>query len=162
LIITRAQAYSFDEFTTQAQNLGNLRLHREFKPDEIQNLPTDEISYREIIKSLTPYSYNTISGDRVMGFRLDRTLARKENIKRQMRITIKAKTGLFKKKFFDEPRSIENLMLTGIRFDSSLPLNLLDESEIEFEIKFKAIGRGKKFSGKQKIFYNPVTNRFFR
>jgi len=105
-----------------------------------------------VLNSIRPYSFWTISGDRIVGFKLDQALARKANIKKS--IDIKITGGVKQQK---ENLTVENLMLSGLKLQDFTEKALTKQY---FKIKIKL----KKFKGKAAVkrilYFNPKTNEF--
>jgi hypothetical protein len=153
MVVTRAEAVSFDTYVEEMRRLRDLELFGQFSPLQVESFPLDERTIDQVVASARPYAFFTTSGDRVLGFRMDRALAREGNIKKNLEIEVTARGGLKQKAI----RTIENLMLTGFKFDS-LPLSTLDRTKVDLKVTVKEYGgRGK---WKKTFVYNPDTNTF--
>lgn len=157
MVITRAEAMSFDQYVSQLKKLRQYDLFREFSPAEIEEMPMDEVSLETVMKSLKPYSFSTPSGERVLGFTLDRKLARSSIIKKSLEIEVNEVRfggGGLKQKAI---RSVENLMLSGFKFDPLEPRSL-EKPVVKIRVTLKKF-RARE-STKVELFYNPETNQF--
>lgn len=152
MIITRAEAISFKSFVSDLKKVRSLELHREFTSEEKSKFSNEEISLEEVISHIKPYSFLTVSGDRILGFNLDKNDARISNIKKN--IEIKVKNGSTKQKV---NLSVENLMLSGLKFDT-LSAKDLDQSVVKIKLKLKVFNQDESVS--KTLYYNPETNKF--
>jgi len=98
------------------------------------------------------YARFTASGDRILGFNLDKKMASLATIDKNIEIEIKTR-GMKQKAI----RTVENLMISGIRFDE-LPRAAIDKELVKFTLKFKTF-RGPTLLRKN-LWYNPQTNAF--
>ncbi|MBT3236141.1 MAG: hypothetical protein HN353_09345 [Bdellovibrionales bacterium] len=155
LVVTRARTFSFDEFMAESRRLSELTLYNHFNQNDIATLSDREIPIKEVFNSLTPYSYLTHSGERVLGFRLDRKLATSKNYKRE--IKIKVKGGGMK---MLEGARLDRLMLSGLKFDDFAP-KYLSKYKIKINVTLtEELPSGRGASRKITLEYNPKENRF--
>ena len=154
MIVTRATAYSFGDYIRQLKKLRKLELHREFSDLDIASFPSDNLSLKEAISTVEPYAFQTPSGQKILGFKLDKKFAREENIKKSIEVEIKG--GGIKQEAI---LSLENLMLSGIKFNP-VGLRYLDKKMITFKIELKKFNGSRSDRVKLKLFYNPRTNSF--
>lgn len=157
MVITRAEPMSFEQYIQSLKKLRQYDLFREFSNSEVEELPLNEIDMVTVLKSLKPFALSTPSGDRVLGFTLDRRLARASNIKKSIEIEIdevRFGGGGLKQKSI---RSIENLMLSGFKFDPLSPRSL-EKPLVEIKVTLKKF-RSKEIY-KTKVYYNTETNQF--
>lgn len=159
MVVTRAEAISFQNFISDLKKVRTLELHREFSQKEKDQFPNNEIEMKEVLTHLKPYAMFSPSGDRILGFRLDANDARLSNISKSIEVSIKSgsilKSGGLKQKRI---LTLENLMLSGIKFDNTLTTKELDQAKVKITVELK------EFNGSQKnttnLFYNPETNKF--
>jgi hypothetical protein len=156
MVITRARPLSFDDFVEETNRYRDLNLHREFKPNEILGFPESKVSMDQVLEAVQPYAYFNASGDRLIGFRLNKKQARVKNIKRSVEISIKG--GGLKMK---GTRTVENLMLSGFKLND-LPLEVLDKPYIKFKLVLKPFKGRFKDRVKTTLYYNPETNKFIQ
>ncbi len=155
LVITRAQAISYDEFIEENRRLRQFQLRTSFSEDEVAAFPPDELTLSQVLNEIKTYSHLTLSGEQILGLKLDAALARKSTYKRVVRVTIKAPG--YKQQAV---RSIEQLMLAGIKLDT-LPPKILAKNIIPFTITFKTFPGFKLFPTQRvKIYYNPQTRQW--
>jgi hypothetical protein len=154
MIVTRATAYSFQDYIRQLKKLRRLDLHREFSDFEISSFPNDSLSIKETFKLIIPYAFQTPSGQKILGFKLDKTFARENNIKKSVEVEIKG--GGIKQ---EAVLTLENLMLSGIKFNP-VGLRYLDKKIITFKVELRKFGGSRSDRVKLKLFYNPRTNSF--
>ncbi len=154
MIVTRATAFSFVDYIRQLKKLRRLELHREFSELEINSFPSDSLSFKEALSVLKPYSLQTPSGQKILGFKLDKDFARQNNIKKSVEVEIKG--GGIKQEAI---LTVENLMLSGIKFNP-VGLRYLDKKLITFKIELKKFGGSRSDRVKLKLYYNPRTNSF--
>lgn len=158
MVVTRAEAIGFRQYIEDMKKIRLLDLHREFTKEDKDNFPNDEVGMNELLSHIKPYAFYTTSGDRILGFALDRKDARASNINKNIEISIKSdhflSSGRLKQKTI---LSVENLMLSGIKFDS-LSAKDLEKTKVKITIKLKL------FNGKDEVkkvlYYNPETNKF--
>ncbi|PIP93071.1 MAG: hypothetical protein COW00_19140 [Bdellovibrio sp. CG12_big_fil_rev_8_21_14_0_65_39_13] len=157
MVITRAESMSFESYVASLKKLRQYDLFREFTNEEVEKLPESSVDLETVMKTIKPYSFSTPSGERVLGFTLDRKLARENNIKKSIEIEVKEVKfggGGLKQKAI---RTVENLMLSGLKFNPLDP-KTLEKDVVKLRITLK------KFNGresvKKELFYNPETNRF--
>jgi hypothetical protein len=158
MIITRADVVNFGEFVAEMKKMRQLEMHQKFSSEEIKKFSTQEISLKSVLQNIKPFSYFTTSGDRILGFKLDSKDARVNNISKDIEINVKS-GNLFSKGIKQNViLKLENLFLSGFRFDS-LPSKDLKKAEVEIDVTLKL------HNGKEKItktlVYNPETNKFF-
>ncbi|MFT6071455.1 MAG: hypothetical protein ACJAT2_001634 [Bacteriovoracaceae bacterium] len=154
MIVTRATAFSFQDYIRQLKKLRRLELHREFSENEINSFPSDNLSIKEAMSVLKPYALQTPSGQKILGFKLDKKFARENNIKKSVEVEIKG--GGIKQEAI---LTMENLMLSGIKFNP-VGLRYLDKKLITFKIELKKFGGSRSDRVKLKLYYNPRTNSF--
>ncbi|MBK22780.1 MAG: hypothetical protein CME70_02145 [Halobacteriovorax sp.] len=156
MVVTRATAYSFQDYIRQLKKLRRLDLHRSFSELEINNFPGDSISMGTVLKSVKPYSLQTPSGQKILGMKIDKSFARKDNIKKSIEVSIKG--GGIKQEAI---LTLENLMLSGIKFNP-LGLRYLDKKVIKLKVELKPFRGSRTERVKLKLYYNPRTNSFIQ
>lgn len=159
MVITRAEAISFQSFITDLKKIRTLELHREFTQIEKDSFPNNELEMTEVLNHVKPYAMFSPSGDRILGFRLDFKDARISNIAKNIEISIKS-GSLFKAGGLKQKRilSVENLMLSGIKFDDTLTSKELNQAKVKITIELKLFNSNDKTT--TTLFYNPETNKF--
>ncbi len=159
MIITRAESVNFKEFVSEMKKLRQLELHQQFSKEEKAKFPINDVPLTEVLKHIKPLSYFTTSGDRILGFKLDSQDARLNNISKNIEVNVKSSGGLFssglKQKII---LPLENLMLTGFKFDS-LSSKDLKKAVIDIEVSLKVYSTNETY--KLTLHYNPETNKFF-
>jgi len=156
MIVMRAQAYSFQEFVAHNRELRLLESKANFTKEEIQAMPNDEVPLKVMAQSLQTFSKLGLSGDRLLFVKFDKQFARPDNIKKNVEVTITTKG--FKQK---EVRTLESLMLTGIKLDD-LPVAQLQAHIVKLKVTVKPFGKKTLFPAKKNVFYNPATNEFLK
>jgi hypothetical protein len=158
-IITRAESISFKSLVNDLKKVSKLELYRDFTAEEKAKLPNNELPLEEVLTHIHPYSFFTVSGDRVLGFTLDRQDARLTNIDKSIQISISSGT-LFNKGSINQKSilTVGNLMLSGMKFDTLKPKDL-SQSKITIKVNLKAFN-SEAFVDKT-LYYNPETNKFF-
>ncbi|MBI2520444.1 MAG: hypothetical protein HYV97_08495 [Bdellovibrio sp.] len=154
MVVVRAKALSFDEFLRTNREMRALETQSHFGEEEVRQFPEDEIPLNILIDSLQPFARLSLSGDRILGFRLDKKFARKNNYKRNLEITIKTKG--FKQKAV---RTVENLMLGGLKFDD-LPAKSLRSAMVKIIIKARPFKKLMLRPARKVLYYNPATHEF--
>jgi hypothetical protein len=158
MVITRAEAISYDNYISDLKNLRKLDLHPQFSKEEVSQFPTDEVSMETILNDMRAYAYFTPTGDRVLGFKLNPKNARANNIKKNIEISAKngsvLSSGSIKQNII---LPLESLMLTGMKFDSLNPKEL-DKAKVKITLTLKEFNGTSSVS--KVIFYNPETNKF--
>ncbi len=158
MVVTRAESIGFKEYIQDMKKIRTLDLHREFTQDEKDHFPNDEVNMEDLLNHIKPYSFFSTSGDRILGFTLDKKDARVSNINKNIEISIKSggffSPGSLKQKTI---LSVENLMLSGIKFDS-LSSKDIDKTKVKITVKLKPFNAN---GGVTKVlYYNPETNKF--
>lgn len=156
MVVTRATAYSFVDYIRQLKQLRQLDLHRNFSEIDINNFPGNSVSTDTVLKSVKPYALQTPSGQKILGFKLDKKYARRDNIKKSVEVTIKG--GGIKQEAI---LTTENLMLSGIRFNP-IGLRYLDKKVVKFKVYLKPFRARLSERVKLKLYYNPRTNQFIQ
>jgi len=153
MVVTRAKSMTFENYRSEMGRYSRLSLFRRFEENQVESLPTSVGGLSNVLNSLRPYTFRLSNGDRVVGFKLDEKLAAKDNIKKTIEVNIKG-GGLKMKKM----RSIENLMLSGFKFDE-ISGRYLDNAKIKFRIELEVHGSREKV--KKSLYYDPERNVFF-
>ena len=157
MVIIRAKTFTFSEFMEGLKERRQFELYPTFSDEEIQKMPeTGEVPLSEVLDSLQTFSRMTNSGDRIVGFSLNKKWASQDIVKKDVRIKIRG-GGLKMEKI----RSIENLMLSGLRFDS-FKMRYMDRSQIKIKVELEVHQPGSK-SGKRDrsvkdLYYDPERN----
>jgi len=157
MVITRAEAVNFQDYVKEMRKLRSMELHKEFSKEERDLLPKTSISISQVLESVKPMAAFTTSGDRVIGFKLDPKNARVENIKKNIEVSVKSKIGFGKGLNQKVILTVENLMLTGMKFNP-LSLKELKKTIVEIEVTLKVFGSDTSVT--KKLIYNPETNSF--
>ncbi len=159
LIVTRAEAISFKSLVSDLKKVRALELHRSFSTEEKNQLPKNDVPLQDVLNHVKPYSFFTVSGDRILGFYLDREDARLSNINKNIEISVKSSTGMFSKGSIDQKTilSVENLMLSGLKFDKLSPKEL-SEPKVKIKLNLKVFNSDVSVS--KVLYYNPETNKF--
>lgn len=158
MIVTKAEAISFKNFVQEMKKLRELELHKQFSKEDVAKLPTSNIELKDVLKHITPYAYFTTSGDRIMGFKLDAKDARTNNIAKNIKVTVKAKGILSSSMKQEVILPVENLMLSGLKFEP-IPLKELNKSNVDIIVSLKEFNGGASVN--KTLHYNPETNKFF-
>lgn len=153
MVVTSAKTMSFDNYRDEMARFSRLSLFRSFSESQIERLPQSRTSLSQVLASLKPYNYRLSNGTPVIGFRLDDKLAALNNIKKTVEVEVKG-GGLRMKKM----RSIENLMLSGFRFDS-LSSRHMSKAKVKLRVELKVHGSREKY--KKTLYYDPDRNVFF-
>lgn len=157
MVVTRAEAISFQTFMSDLKKTRNLELHGEFSKVEKDHFSNNEIDLNEVLTHVKPYSLFSPSGDRILGFKIDANYARVSNIKKNVEVTIKSggllTRGLNQKRIL----TMENLMLSGMKFDS-LTAKELEAAKVKITLELKIFNSDKKVT--ITLYYNPETNKF--
>ncbi|MCO4754772.1 MAG: hypothetical protein KC478_09820 [Bacteriovoracaceae bacterium] len=156
MVVTRATAYSFQDYIRQLKKLRRLDLHRSFSELEINSFPGNSIALDTVLKSVKPYALQTPSGQKILGMRIDKTLARADNIKKSIEVTIKG--GGIKQEAI---LTLENLMLSGIKFNP-MGLRYLDKKVVKLKVELKPFRGSRSERVRLKLYYNPRTNSFIQ
>ena len=154
MVVTRAKAISFENYRRDMSRFSELSLFRTFGENQVNKLPSSTVSVNKVLESIQPYAYMTHSGDRIIGFKLDPKLASKDLIKKDIQISVRG-GGIKMKKY----RSVENLMLSGFKFDS-LTERYLGRSKVKIKITLKRNGARLGDNVKKTIYYDPDRNTF--
>lgn len=156
MVITRATAFSFNEYIRELKELRKLELHRSFSESAVNSFPAGEVSLKRVLKSVTPYALQTPSGQKILGFKLNKDLARPSNIKKS--IEIKIRGGGIKQSAI---LPLESLMLSGIKLDS-IKSKYLDKKVVKLKIELRPFKGSFSSKVKLKLYYNPRTNKFIQ
>jgi hypothetical protein len=158
MIITRAEAVNFKDFIADMKKMRQMELHKEFSKEERARFPVSELNIKDVLGNIKPYAFFTTSGDRVLGFKLDSKDARTNNISKNIEITIKSGGsfggGLKQKGLL----TVENLMLSGIKFDR-LSEKELKKTYVDINVTLNVFGSSDPVT--RTLHYNPETNKFF-
>lgn len=153
MVVVRAEPLSFETVIERMRDMRVRELNGTFTTADRAAMPVQGPSLNEIFNNgIEPWSRFTASGDRILGFNIDKKLASKLTIDKNIEIEIK--TRGFKQKAI---RSVENLMISGLKFDD-LPARNLNRELVKLKVKFKAF-RGSTLARKI-LWYNPQTNAF--
>ncbi|MEK6623724.1 MAG: hypothetical protein AABY86_02065, partial [Bdellovibrionota bacterium] len=125
-----------------------------FSAEEVSQFPNEEIPLKVLIDSLQPFARLSLSGDRLLGFHMDKRFARKSNYKKNLEITIH--TSGFKQKAV---RTVENLMLSGLKFED-LPSRSLRSPMVKITVKARPFKKVTLKQPKKVLYYNPATHEF--
>ncbi len=158
LIVTRAESISFKALVADLKKIKTLELHREFSAEDKAKFPNNEVTMEEVFNHVKPYSFFTVSGDRVLGFVLDKNDARISNFAKNIEISVK--TGsMFNKGNLNQKiiLSVENLMLSGLKFEN-LSTKELSQAKVNIKLNLKVFNQNIAVS--KTLFYNPETNKF--
>lgn len=153
MVVTRAKTMTFDNYRDEMARFSRLSLFRTFGESAVDRLPESKTSLESVLNSLKPYSYRLSNGESVIGFKLDEKLAAKDNIKKTVEVEVRG--GGIR---MDKMRSIENLMLSGFKFDSLSP-RYLGKAKVKLKIKLKVHNSREKSS--HTLYYDPDRNVFF-
>lgn len=159
LIVTRAEAISFKALVSDLKKVRALELHRTFSEEEKSNFPKQDIDMADVLNHIKPYSFFTVSGDRILGFYLDKADARLSNINKNIEISVKSSGGLFSKGSINQKTilSVENLMLSGLKFDKLSPKDL-SQPKVNIKLGLKVFNGDASVN--KVLYYNPETNKF--
>ncbi len=153
MVVVRAEPLSFESVIDRMRDMRVRDLHGTFTDADRVAMTQTGPSLKEVLDNgIDAYARFTASGDRVLGFNLDKKMASLGVIDKNVEIEIKTR-GMKQKAI----RSIENLMISGIRFDE-LPRSAIDNDLVKFKIRFKSF-RGPTILRKT-LWYNPQTNAF--
>ncbi len=153
MVVTRAKTMTFDNYRDEMSRFSRLSLFRKFPESMVERLPQSTASIESVLSSMKPYAYRLSNGDSVLGFKLDEKLAAKNNIKKTIEVEVKG-GGLRMKKM----RSIENLMLSGFKFDA-LSGRYQDRAKVKLKIELKV--HNSRDRVKKTLYYDPDRNVFF-
>ena len=156
LIITRAKAFSYDEFLEEVRQLRRFNTVTQFSQEQIAAFPDSPVSEKALLSSISASAKTTLDGERILTLKLQKELARIANFNKVYDIKISAKG--FKQRVV---RKTDQLMLQGIVIDK-LPEELLRSPVIKFTIKFRALGRKFGSNKTVKLYFNPETNEFYQ
>jgi hypothetical protein len=159
LIVTRAEAISFKSLVSDLKKVRALELHRTFTAEEKALFSKNEILMTDVLGHIKPYSFFTVSGDRILGFYLDKEDARASNFNKNIEISVKSSKAVFSKGSIDQKTilSVENLMLSGLKFDNLSPKEL-SEPKVKIKVTMKVFNSDVSVS--KILYYNPETNKF--
>lgn len=153
MVVTRAKTMTFDNYRQEMARFSRLSLFRTFSESMIDRLPQSRGGLSAVLNSLKPYTYRLSNGDAIIGFKLDEKLAAKDNIKKTIEVEVKG-GGLRMKKM----RSIENLMLSGFKFDA-LSSRYLNKAKVKLKVELNVHNSREKV--KKTLYYDPDRNVFF-
>lgn len=153
MVVTRAKTMSFNRYRNEMSRYSRLDLFRTFKQDQIERLPENTVTTAAALRSITPYTYRLSDGTPIIGFKLDEKLATKNNINKTVEVEVRG-GGLRMNKM----RSLENLMLSGLRFDPLSP-RYLSKAKVKLKLKFKVHKTNQTI--KKTLYYDPDRNVFF-
>lgn len=131
-------------------------LHRGFSEIEINSFPGNGIDFKTALKSVKPYALQTPSGQKILGMKLDKKFARRDNIKKSVEVSIKG--GGIKQEAI---LTLENLMLSGLKFNP-VGLRYLDKKVVKFKVTLKPFRGSRSSRVKITLYYNPRTNSFIQ
>ena len=158
MIITRAESINFKDFVNEMKKTRMMELHQQFSEEEKTKLPINEVDLKSVLENITPLAYFTTSGDRVLGFKLDPKDARLNNISKNIVISVTS-GGIFSRGLNQKIiLPLENLMLSGLKFDPLTPKEL-KKTSVDIKLSLKEYS-GSASVGKT-LHYNPETNKFF-
>ncbi|PIP88573.1 MAG: hypothetical protein COW01_13620 [Bdellovibrionales bacterium CG12_big_fil_rev_8_21_14_0_65_38_15] len=153
MVVVRAEPLSFESVIDRMRDMRVRDLHGTFTAtDRTAMNPTGPDLKQILDTGIDAYARFTASGDRILGFNLDKKMASLATIDKNIEIEIKTR-GMKQKAI----RTVENLMISGIRFDE-LPRAAIDKELVKFTLKFKTF-RGPTLLRKN-LWYNPQTNAF--
>lgn len=153
MVVVRAEPLSFESVIDRMRDMRVRDLHGTFTSTDRTNMNPTGPELKQVLDiGIDPYARFTASGDRILGFNLDKKMASLATIDKNIEIEIKTR-GMKQKAI----RTIENLMISGIRFDE-LPRAAIDKELVKFTLKFKSF-RGPTLL-KKYLWYNPQTNAF--
>lgn len=159
MIVTRAESIDFKDFVNDMKKMRSFELHKQFTKEEKAKFKTTEVKMQDVLSHVKPHAFFTTAGDRVLGFKLDANDARLNNIAKNIEISVKSGGGVFssglKQKLI---LPLENLMLTGFKFDS-LPAKELKKAMVEIELTMKVFNSTESYT--TILHFNPETNKFF-
>ncbi len=158
MVVTRAKGMTFEDYVQEMQRHREFELYRTFTEEQTQSLPATGSPLKEVLKSLQPYAYMTASGDRIVGFKIDKKLAARDIIKKDIEVKVIG-GGLKMKKM----RSIENLMLSGFKFDR-FSVRYMDRPKVKVKIRFRPHGQGTwgRQGVHQTLYYDPERNTWLQ
>lgn len=157
MVITRAEAINFKDYVSQMKKIRQLELHREFSKEDVEGFAKGFVAMNDVLSNIKPMTAYTTSGDRVVGFRLDPNMARKDNYKKNIEVTIKS-GGPFAKGINQKViLPLETLMLTGLKF-APFSSKELKKSLVEIDVTLKVFNSTEVMN--KKLFYNPEVNKF--
>lgn len=156
MVVTRATAFSFKDYIKQLKKLRNLDLHRGFNEFQINNFPANGIDIKQALKAVKPYALQTPSGQKILGMKLDKAFARKDNIKKSIEVSIKG-GGINQSTIL----TLENLMISGLKFNP-IGLRYLDKKVVKLKVELKPFRGSRSDRVKLKLYYNPRTNSFIQ
>lgn len=153
MVVTSAKTMTFENYRDEMARYSRTSLFRSFEESQVERMPLSKGSLSEVLNSLKPYSYRLSNGTPVIGFKLDERLAAQDNIKKTIEVSVKG-GGLRMKKM----RSIENLMLSGFKFDE-LSSRYLNRAKVKLKIELDVHNSRERF--KKSLYYDPDRNVFF-
>jgi hypothetical protein len=158
MIITRAESINFKDFVNEMKKTRMVELHQQFSEEEKAKLPSSEIDLKSVLGNIIPLAYFTTSGDRVLGFKLDPKDARLDNISKNIEISVTS-GGMFSRGLKQKIiLLLENLMLSGLKFDPLTPKEL-KKSSVDIKLSLKE--HSGSAATEKTLHYNPETNKFF-
>lgn len=153
MVVTRAKTMTFDNYRAEMTRFSRLSLFRTFPQSMIDRMSNSGPSVESALASLKPYAYRLSNGTSVLGFKLDEKLATKNNIKKTIQVEVKG-GGIKMKKM----RSVENLMLSGFKFDELSP-KYMDRASVKLKVELNVHDSRQKI--KKTFNYDPDRNVFF-
>lgn len=158
IIVTRAEPIKYSDYVSDLKKTADLSLHPVFSKEEIEKMPLDVVSIENLLNDLKPYAFFTATGDRVLGFKLNPSNARKDNIKKNIEIDVKS-GSTFKKGSIDLSKllPVESLMISGLKL-GNLSSKDLDKKYLKIKISLKVFREDIKVT--KELYYNPETNKF--
>jgi hypothetical protein len=155
MVVISARSVAFDGVTSEDQDELNLRKSLTFTQQEVVEFPRDNLSLEELFESLSIESHFLESRELSMRIKLDKELARKNNIKKGVEVKISG-AGYKVKKMV----TAESLMLSGFVLPTVAPKNYkhFNDGMVELKVKLSPFGGGR--SVKKTFYYIPQTNEF--
>src|SRR5690606_35149020 len=109
MVVIRAEPMSFESIIDRMQDMRVRDFNGSFTPEDRSRMMKQGPTLTEIFTNgLDPYARFTASGDRVIGFNVNKELASIETIGKNIEVKIKARG--FKQEAI---RTVENLMISG-------------------------------------------------
>lgn len=160
MIVTRAEAISFQDYVDELLTLRNQDLYGKFSTKEISKFPISDISMKELLGHVKPYAYFLTDGTRKIGFKLDVEDARLNNYDKSILVDVK-KESLFSPGLQEKIHQyyrVQNLMKTGVSF-GNLSDKALKKALVKIKVTLKVKDSDEETS--RTLEYNPLTNEFF-
>ena len=153
MVVVRAEPLSFEAIIDRMRDMRVRDFNGTFTSEDRSTMSATGPSLSDVFNNgLEPWARFTASGDRILGFNIDKKLASLDTISKSIEVEIKTR-GMKQKAI----RTVESLMISGLRLDD-LPRSALDRDLVKLKLKFKAF-RGSTLATKT-LWYNPQTNAF--